>query len=216
MGAKRAPAKDVYREDVPGQFWIDHAQVVEDDLEWLGHAERLTMWNVRLPEGFLARLEQLWFLDVRGGTGTDVDWVRGCSGLRGLVVNQVRGITDLSAISDLATIELLQLYGLPRVARLPSLGGLERLRRLEVGSMKGLESLMEIREAPALEILELIRKVPVTEEDLSMLRTHPTLREFDWFAEDVPDKTWVPVQEAMAHLPRPRACRPEEWFEHAG
>jgi predicted exporter len=53
--AKRARAKDVAQDRGAGVFFIDHAEILEEDYELLKSAERLTLWNVRVPAGFLAR-----------------------------------------------------------------------------------------------------------------------------------------------------------------
>jgi hypothetical protein len=47
--------------------------------------------------------------------------------------------------------------------------------------------------------------------DVDAINAHPTLLAFDWFAEDVPTKTWRPVTEAVK-LPKARPMHPEAWF----
>lgn len=81
-----------------GAFWIDHAEIVLDDLSWLVPAERLTLWNVVVPGGLLAQLSMLWWLDLRGGSAADLECARGCERLRYLQVNQVRGMCDLDLV----------------------------------------------------------------------------------------------------------------------
>lgn len=209
--AKTAPARDAVRWRTDEHAWLDHASVTDDDLEWLGRAKRLTLWAVTVPDGWFARHPSLEWLDIRGGSGTSAEQLRGCDRLRYLCVNQVRGMTDLSAVGELRTLEMLALYGLPRVADLPDLSGLHRLRRLEVGSMKGLRTLAPALAAPALEELQLQRAVSLAPEDAGLIRDHPTLREFGWYAEDVPLRVWQPVV-AEVDRPQPRTLHPEDWF----
>jgi hypothetical protein len=78
--------------------------------------------------------------------------------------------------------------------------------------MKGLQSLERVASLPQLHTLGLIRTVAIADEDLEKLARHPTLAEFEWVAEDVPEKVCKPVQERMSHLRRPRWLRAEEWF----
>ena len=215
MSAKPRLAKDVARQQGPGRFWIDHAVIVDDDLEWLASAERLTLWNVKLPVGFLACLPALWWLDIRGGSAESIDHVADAAGLEYLNVNQVRGVSDLSAIASLPKLRLLCLYGLARVTTAPSLATLSALRRIEVGQMKSLSSLGALLDAPGLDELLLVRRVSITQADLGRIAAHPTLREFDWFAEDVPVKVWKPVLE-MVKLPRARPMHADEWFDLHG
>ena len=82
--------------------------------------ERLILWNVQIPSGFLARLSKLWWLDIRGGSACDLDVARGASKLRYLAVNQVRGMQDLSAIEEMLSLRYVDLYGLPQMKTLPS------------------------------------------------------------------------------------------------
>jgi hypothetical protein len=79
----------------PHDVWIDHAPLVDRDVEWLHDVRRLTLWAVPLPDGLLGRLPNLELLDIRGGSGHDMDIVGGCTALRVLVVNQIRGMRDL-------------------------------------------------------------------------------------------------------------------------
>jgi hypothetical protein len=205
-------ARSAARFQNSGGVFIDHATVVEDDFDWLGEVERLTLWNVNLPAGFLRRLDRLWWVDWRGGgKGQPIEQLTECPGLRYVSLNQIRGVNDLRFLADLTSLEMAQIYGLSAVERLPSFAGLTSLRRLEIGQMKVLESIGPALDAPNLEELFLIKKLNVTSYDVSAIQSHAALRSFYWFAEDVPDRLWVPVRDAIA-LPNARAMRPEEWF----
>ncbi|MEI2727359.1 MAG: hypothetical protein V9H26_28840 [Verrucomicrobiota bacterium] len=171
----------------------------------------MTLWNVKLPYGFLARLPNLWWLDIRGGTGENLLSLRGASHLKYLAINQVRGLAEVSPLSTFSNLRFLSLYGLPQVSDLPSLSDLADLARVEVGQMKALSSLTPLLDAPHLKELFLIRKLNVTSLDVARITTHPTLERFDWFAEDVPDRVWKPIIDAIK-LPQARAMHPEEWF----
>jgi hypothetical protein len=190
---------------------IDHAVLTESDREWLKPVRRLTLWAVKAPPGFFRGLPLLEWLDVRGGSGESVKFVEGCARLRYLGINQVRGMRDLTPIGDLASLEMLSLYGLPQVRTLPSLAGCECLSRIEAGSLKGIEQLGPLLDAPRLEELVLERAVSMSPSDPERIATHPTLASFEWFAENVPNKVWLPVVERVGK-PKARAMLPEEWF----
>jgi hypothetical protein len=210
--AARKPASEVARWQGSGSLWIDHAEVREQDLEWMAPARWIVLWNVRVPDGALARLPGLAGISVRGGSGQDLSVLCGCESLLCVDVNQVRGLEDLSELSRLRSIEFLSLYGLPRVKALPSLAAHERLRHVELGSMKGLETLEGVVAAPKLSTVTLIRAVNVSERDVELLAGHPTLEAFEWYGEDVSDRVVEPVRARFAHLARPRALRPEDWL----
>ena len=192
---------------------LDHAVLSDSDAEWLAGVRRLTAWAVKTPPEFFGSLPSLEWLDVRGGSGESAGFVDGCVGLRYLSINQVRGLRDVTSIADLKNLEMLSLYGLPQVRSFPSLRHLERLRRIEAGSLKGIEELGPLLEAPGIEELVLVRAVALSPADPDRIADHPTIRFLDWFAEDVPDKTWMPVVDRVAK-PKATAMLPEKWFEN--
>jgi hypothetical protein len=213
MGRKREPARKVAQHGPDGVIWIDHAAISRDDIEWLREASYLTLWNVTVPDGLLASLTALRGLEIRGGSGTNLDLLRGCKGLQCLTINQMRGLQDVSILASLAGLERLDLFGLRQVKQVPSLGPLRLLRCLWVGQMRGLDSIGPLLEAQALEELVLSKQVPVAPAEVARIKSHPALQGFEWFAEDVPDRVWVPVVDAI-HLARVRPLlRAEEWFE---
>jgi hypothetical protein len=149
---------------------------------------------------------------LRGGTAKDLSYIRGAVRLQYLAVNQIRGLNDLSVVSELTNLRYLFLYGLSKVNSLPSFSNLIKLERVEVGQMKELPSLRGILDAPMLRQLELLKKMTVTEEDVSAIKNHPSIREFTWFAEDVPNKVWAPIVDRIG-LPNVSSGTPEDWFE---
>ena len=209
--ATHAPAADVAKWQRGTRLWIDHAIAGEDDLQWMEPAEVLVLWNVRLPDGLLARLPNLRGLSVRGGSRQDLSIVRGCERLLCLDVNQVRGLHDLDEVPRLRSLEFLSLFGQPRVERVPSLAPLEALEHVQLGSMKGLQSLDGLMAAPRLRTLEFSRAVSVGPDDVDALAEHPTLEAFDWFWEDVPQRVAKPVMARLEHLGRPPAVSPLDW-----
>jgi hypothetical protein len=172
----------------------------------------MTLWNVRVPTDFYAQLPNLRLLDLRGGSASNLEPIALASGLQGLVVNQVRGLRELGAITRLRHLVILSLYGIPGVTRLPSLADLHRLRRVELGQMRDLRDLSTLAEAPALEELYLLRRLDISADSMDPLKGHPTLRAFDWAWEDVAASRALPVLDALA-LPTPPLMRPEDWLD---
>ncbi len=209
--ARRARAREVAGGRGTDEVRIDHAVIEPADLDWLAPVRRLTLWAVEVPDGFLGTLPNLEWLDVRGGSGASADFVVGCDRLRYLQVNQVRGLSDVSAIGDLDTLELLSLYGLPQLTELPDLARLTSLARLELGSLKGLQSLAPALAAPALAELFLIRSVSMDADDPRRIREAAQVKAFSWFAEDVTARIWEPVVRAVGK-PAARAVSPAQWF----
>jgi hypothetical protein len=119
---------------------------------------------------------------------------------------------DLSIISKKTILRYLDLYGLPKVAQLPSCAGLKKLEHARLGQMRGLLSLRGLLQAPGLRELELVRKINVNEADIDEIVGHSAIQAFGWFAEDVPNRQWMPVVEKIG-LPGVRHMHPEEWFK---
>lgn len=210
---KRRPALSVAQDHGDHSVYLHLAEIVEEDIEWLKSVECLTLWNVTIPCGFLARLKRLWWLDIRGGSGTNLETVRGANNLRYLAVNQVRGMRDVAIAGELPSLEYLDLYGLPQLTNLPSFANSRLLERANLGQLRGLTSLDGILNAPSLRELLLIRKINVSPADVDRIRHHPTLQHFTWFAEDVPNKVWCPVVESIELPPVQLAQFAAEWFK---
>jgi hypothetical protein len=194
-----------------GSVCVSHRVLGAGDAPALLEARHLILWNVRLPSGFLATLPRLELLDLRGGSSADLRLVEGCSGLRGLIVNQIRGLKDLSAIEALTRLELLSLYGLAQVDRLPDLSKLPSLRRLDLGQLRSLCDWSPLLRASGLEQLSLANKLDPDLETMSALAAHQRLRYFDWYAPDESASRVRAVSEAVAR-PRSKPSRPEAWF----
>jgi hypothetical protein len=197
MANETRSARDSARWTDDESLWLDHVTLVDEDVAWLAGAKHAILWNVKFPTGFLAQLPRLEHLDVRGGTREDADFIEGCNGLRSLRINQVRGLANLSAVERAGNLEFLALYGLPRLIRMPSLAGLRKLDRVEVGSMKGLRDISGLLQAPALTELVFIRMVGVSQTDAASIAAHRSVERFSWFAEDVPVGIWVPFVERV-------------------
>jgi len=196
----------------PDTVVIEHAVIDEQDVDWMVPIRRLDLWAVKTPPGVLGKLPNLEWLNIRGGTGGNLNAAAGCERLRYFGVNQVRGLNDVSVLPTLKGVELLSLYGLPQVTQIPSLAGLVKLARAEIGSMKGLAGLTGLLDAPVLDELVLIRTVGLAFDDPARIAAHPSIRFFEWYAEDVPDKTWVPVIERVGK-PRATVISRKEWFD---
>lgn len=215
MTKAKKPAAKVLQDRGDGEIWIDHAVVTDDDFALLRGAKRLTLWNVDVPAGFLARLPKLWWLDLRGGSAKDIGVAKGCKKLRYLEVNQVRELVSLALVPSFAQLSLLSLYGLPRVKSLPSFAPLKKLGRVEIGMMEGLGSLKPVLAAPKLKELFLLKKVKVGPSDVGAIEKHRTLKRFGWSTEDVPVKVFEPVLDRLldrGKLDEAAAMYPEEWF----
>ena len=201
-------------ERVAGSAFISHWVMTGADITKLASTRRLTLWNVRFPSDFrFSDLPDLEFLDIRGGSRSNLSYLEGCRTLQGLVVNQVRGLTDISVVSDLSGLRILSLYGLAKVEKLPDLSSLVRLERLDLGQMRNLTDWHALTTPPQLRELFFHNLLQPDPAVIDQLAAHPTLREFDWSAPDVPMKD--PIRQRLADLAKTRPVLPEKWLSDA-
>jgi len=195
-------------------LYLDHVEVRPDDLDWMRRARRLKLWAVKVPAGFLADLTALEWLEIEGGSGASLDVLTGCKQIRYLRLNQILGLEDLDAVGDLGNaLECLHIYGQPRVKALPDLSRLEGLVRVELGSLKGLTGgIAPALRAPAIEELILAKVVVLADTDPELVRTHATLRRFNWFLEDVPRRLYEPMLLATQDMQKADWTYHASWF----
>lgn len=141
----------------------------------------LTLRSSRIPNGELAKLQQVESLVIIGSSAEQID-VRGCSGLRHLSVGNVRGLREVVGLEELTGLEELELYALPRLESVPALDRHTKLWRLDLGSMKGMkDGLAPFVAAPQLRELQLQSTFPLAPGDAELVRDHPRLVGLSWF-----------------------------------
>ncbi|MEZ0324307.1 MAG: hypothetical protein ACAH95_00230 [Fimbriimonas sp.] len=157
----------------------------------------------------LAELTDLWWLDWRGGSDTDLSWI---GELRGLVFAQVWHSYKLTNVDFLARLPQLQgfmLHALTRVSSLPSLAVASGLRTVELSTLKSFTDLSGLAEAPNLKTLRIDGAMGGGAELVRPLVGHPSLTHFRWVSE-------IRVREAEAAnevmgLERCRLGHRENW-----
>lgn len=65
-------------------------------------------------------------------------------------LRQIRGLEDLSVISELLELRTLHLHSLRRVEQLPDFSKLKHLKRIEIENMQGIVNLSSLGKAPSL------------------------------------------------------------------
>jgi hypothetical protein len=89
---------------------------------------------------------------------------------------QVRGLTDIDAVSSITGLQYLFLQSLRNVTAIPDLSKLQNLRRLYLENMMGLKDVSAIQSAPALEELIHACAQNMTVEQYRPLLEIPTLK----------------------------------------
>jgi hypothetical protein len=152
----------------------------ERDFEAVGslsRLERLTLRSYTLPDlESLTGLDALWSLDLKLGGTTHLAALPRIGRLKYLELWMIRGLSDLSVLTELTELQYLFLQALVNVKALPSLAPLTRLRRVQLYTMKGLTDLTPVSEAPALEELVAVAMQHLEPEAFECFVGHPTLR----------------------------------------
>ena len=117
----------------------------------LGELEDVTLRSITVPDlDFLKSLEKMWSLDIKLGGTNNLAAIEGMKRLKYLELWQVLGLEDISVVSTLTGLQHLFLQSLKRVSALPDFRGLGKLRRITLETMKGLQDVSSLRDAPAL------------------------------------------------------------------
>lgn len=138
--------------------------------------EDLTLSSISTPTiDFLIGLDTLWSLDIKLGGIKDFSALRKMSSIKYLELWQVRGLSDLSFISDMVGLQHLFLQSLAKVTQLPELRSLRRLRRVRLEAMRGLTNIGSLESAPALEQVLIPMSWGLNPSDFTGLLQSPTL-----------------------------------------
>ena len=110
-----------------------------------------------------------------GGT-RDLSLLPAFTEMQYLQIWMVRGLSDLSPVADLRSLDELFLQALKHVTELPPLGRLTRLRRVHLQTMKGLQDLAPLLTAPALEEIVLLDMGHLELQNVALIARHPALQ----------------------------------------
>lgn len=100
---------------------------------------------------FLIGLNNLWSVDIKLGGIKSFDSLEKLPNLKYLELWQIRGLSDLSFISNIGTLQLLKIESLSNVEKFPNLKKSVNLRRISVENMKKLNDFKSLKYAPSLE-----------------------------------------------------------------
>lgn len=150
------------------------------DIEIIGglsNLRKLTLRSCALASlAFLRDLPNLRALEIKLGSVANLAEIAALKELRYLEAWRVRGLSDLSPISEATGLQFLFLQSLKHVSELPDFSQLDRLRRVYLESMSGLTDLKALETAPALEELICVSASPLSPAHFSGLLQKGTLK----------------------------------------
>jgi hypothetical protein len=139
----------------------------------------LTLRSVSMPDlSALTPMTELAGLDLKLGNTRDLSLLPRFTKLQYFEAWLIRGLTDLSTLGEVTSLEELFLESLKHVTSLPSLHKLTRLRAVTLQNMNGIRDVSFLMTAPALEELSL-HADNLDIASVNQLAAHPTLRKGD-------------------------------------
>ena len=158
-------------------LYLERQQKDIDVLSGLTELRDLTLRSISTANlDYLRPLRNIWSLDLKLGGIRDLSAIAGIESIAYLEAWQVRGLSDLGAVSELPGLENLFLQSLANVASLPSLRGLAKLRRVVLVHMTGLHDFASLEFAPALEEFALVEAMGNQPPELAPVLRNPALR----------------------------------------
>ncbi|NQX56790.1 hypothetical protein HQN86_24445 [Pedobacter panaciterrae] len=133
-------------------LYLEGQQKGIEAISHLKKLERIVLRSISVPNlEVLSDLKELWSVDIKLGGIKNFNALKNLPNLKYLELWQIRGLADLSFISELNGLQNLFVQALPQVERVPELKNLTALRRIYLENLKGLKDLFSLRSAPALE-----------------------------------------------------------------
>ncbi len=160
----------------------------------------LAFMSMKLPDlSIVSKLVNLREFELGLGGTQNLAGLESLPLLTSLYIWRVRGLSDLTVVSELKHLESLTIANLPHVTAIPDLSRLDRLERVgfaalpqvtaipdlsrpphlksfHLGNMKGITDLRPLLSAPELETVSLIEMQHLKPEDVGVLAAHPTLQ----------------------------------------
>jgi hypothetical protein len=143
----------------------------------LSRLEQLTLRSISLSDlALLLPLKNLWSLDIKLGGTKDLRLLPQVGKLKYLELWMIRGLQDVNVVGEVVTLQNLFLQALKNVTALPSFRNLRSLRRVTLDTMKGINDLSPVADAPALEELFVVAANQLKPDDFKPFVGHPTLK----------------------------------------
>jgi len=113
--------------------------------------KKIVLRSISTPNiDYLEGLKHLWSVDIKLGGIKSFEALKNLPSIKYLELWQVRGLSDLSFISALLSLQNLFIQSLKQVTALPDLSTSKLLRRISLESMSGLTDVTSLKDVPNL------------------------------------------------------------------
>ncbi len=132
-------------------LYLEGQQKGIEAIKELSNLETIVLRSISTKDlSYLEGLEKLWSVDIKLGGIKNFDSLVTLPKLKYLELWQIRGLGDLSFISEIVPLQNLFIQSLKQVTRLPSFENSHQLRRVYLENLKGLKDLTSLEFAPSL------------------------------------------------------------------
>ncbi|CAH2213864.1 leucine-rich repeat domain-containing protein [Tepidibacter aestuarii] len=156
-------------------FLEGHAKDIEV-LSNLVKLQDLVLKSIKVPNlEFLLPLKRLKKFDMKLGGTTNLKLLPYIGEIEYLELWMIRGLKEISFVSEMTKLRYLFLQSLKNVVELPNLRKLEKLKRIQLINMKGIKNLSPLLDAKKLKYLEIYEALHLKPEDIFVLGKHESL-----------------------------------------
>ena len=169
-----------------------------ESIRSLSNLEKIVLRSISTPDvSYLEDLEKLWSVDVKLGGIKNFDALTTLRNLKYLELWQVLGLSDLSFISKIPSLQNLFIQALKQVTELPSFDNSSRLRRIYLENLKTLTDLSSLEFAPNLEEFSYVLAMNQKPENMLPVLLNKNVRNVGcWFGSDKKNRQFAQLAEA--------------------
>ncbi|MCS4226930.1 hypothetical protein [Sphingobacterium sp. BIGb0165] len=132
-------------------LYLERQQNGINAISKLKELKKIVLRSISTPNiDFLEGLEDLWSVNIKLGGIKSFEPLKNLPSIKYLELWQVRGLSDLSFISALPSLQNLFIQSLKQVTALPDLSKSKLLRRISLESMSGLTDVFSLKDVPNL------------------------------------------------------------------
>ncbi len=152
----------------------------EKDIEiisTLTNLDHLSLRSITLKDlSILVPLKKLWWLAIKLGGTKNLSLISKIENLKYLELWMIRGLEDISPVSELPKLQFLFLQDLKNIKELPDFSKCRDLKRIDIENLKGLSDLSPLLKATSLEDLIVASGNIIKPSDFLCLKNHKSLK----------------------------------------
>jgi len=152
-----------------------HKQI--EKIQSLNNLIDLSLLSVKANDySFLLPMKKLEILDIRLGSSKDFSLLGKLENLKALCFLKINNLKDVSFLSNIINLQYFSINSCKNVTSFPNLSNLNKLRRVHLETMNGLNEIDGISKAPNLSELIVIQSNSLEPNNFNCFIDHVTLK----------------------------------------